>query len=448
MTYLVPVIFFTGLFVGNIITSGSQRATIFIGILDEDIGYDQEYYEYLPDVYNLSSNPKSLGSLLVDLLEHNTQILVDDFNSDETEVRIQTYAGLEELKDDVETQSINLGVVIPENFTTIVLARYNTQHFLENGVFIQDLPNTGGNTSALVIVDQSFVSYLVSTFFSTVYSSFTEDIYGSGVFNNENTGKYEYEFIDVTGDDEIDVNGDDEINSFFRQFPSFILVIILLNLVSVVSILSEENEQKTTTRMMMSQMPNSYLFIAIVVNQILVGTIQMLLSSLIIEMIIDLPLLMWLKIFVVIQFANINIAGLGLLIASAGGDKKYSLYFATMMIPTLLMISGIIFPLENFFRIYIVEAWDFHLLEIFPTFVTTKAINMTIFDGATFGDLLHRNLPLLVIFSVMWLLLGLIIYSVRVMRSKMFDRLTMKIQNSYYGTKHRIIKRYNFTIKR
>jgi hypothetical protein len=38
--------------------------------------------------------------------------------------------------------------------------------------------------------------------------------------------------------------------------------------------------------------------------------------------------------------------------------------------------------------------------------------------GATFGDLLSRNLPSLVTFSVMWFIAGVRVFNTRVMRSK------------------------------
>ena len=96
----------------------------------------------------------------------------------------------------IEIQSLVIGVVIPENFTEMVLATYNTQYNLVNSAYL-DLPLNGGNTTVTVLGDQSISEYQNAySLFTDALDSFTNQIYGLSVFADQEIvgGNADFEF--------------------------------------------------------------------------------------------------------------------------------------------------------------------------------------------------------------------------------------------------------------
>ena len=53
-------------FFGFIFSGDGGEVSITIGYVNLDEGYDSDYYQYLPDNFNLTKNPENMGSLFFD----------------------------------------------------------------------------------------------------------------------------------------------------------------------------------------------------------------------------------------------------------------------------------------------------------------------------------------------------------------------------------------------
>ena len=142
LVLILPIIFFS--FFGFAFGAPEADNVTLIGYVDEDIGYDVDFSDIIPDAFKVSDKQSTLGELFIDLVESHRQLLVN--NSDELE--FVKYSTVDELIGDVETQNIQLGLFIPSNFTESILSGYNDRY---SSLFSQNITGYPLNTQTSLI---------------------------------------------------------------------------------------------------------------------------------------------------------------------------------------------------------------------------------------------------------------------------------------------------------
>ena len=100
---------------------------------------------------------------MIELLDNQTEVLIENMDIRSMVVNIVTYDDLESLTKDIESQSLYVGVVIPQNFTEFILKTYNSQYNKTNGVPVDGLPKGEGNSSVTLLGDPSVSNYQISS---------------------------------------------------------------------------------------------------------------------------------------------------------------------------------------------------------------------------------------------------------------------------------------------
>ncbi len=402
---IISPIIFMGFF-GFIFNSDGGEVSITIGYVNLDEGYESDYYQYLPDNFNLTKNPENMGSLFFDIYENKTTQLSDAFEDSLYVLEIQSFSNREDMISSIEKQSLIVGVIIPENFTEMILATYNTQYNNANGMYL-DLPRSGGNTTVTILGDQSISEYQNAySLFVDALDSFTDQIYGLGVFADQELvgGNAFFDFRSAGVD----------ISNFQYMLSGLIVFVIIMNMTNVASVLAEEREIGTINRFKMSTIPSSHIFIATTLTQLIVGTIQLAIAAVIIEMWgVHLTLAAWLRVFLVLQITNINITGLGMVVAAFARSKQEATTVTSIFSAPLGFLSGAFLPVPD---VWVIKAWNIQAWDIIPSYHSVQSVQAIFIDNAVLADLL-RPLLLLSIFSVVWFLIGLVVYRRRVIKS-------------------------------
>lgn len=402
---IISPIIFMGFF-GFVFNSDAGEVPILIGYVNHDEGYNSDYYQYLPDNFNLTENPENLGSLFFDIFDNSTKLLSDAFEDRFYSLSIRSFSDEEDMISAIEIQSVVVGVIIPENFTEMVLATYNTQYSRSNGVYL-DLPSLGGNTSVTVMGDQSVSEYQNTySLFVDVLNGYTDQIYGMNVFTDQELigGHTDFEFYRAGVD----------ISNFQYMLSGLIVFVIIMNMTNVASVLAEEKEIGTINRFKMSLLPSSHIFIATTLTQLIVGTIQLLIAAVIIEMWgVHLTFAAWMRVYLILQITNINITGLGMIVAAFAKTKQDATTITSVFAAPLGFLSGAFLPVPE---VWVVKAWNIQVWDIIPSYHSVQSVQAIFIDNAVLADVI-RPLLLLSIFSVVWFIIGLMVYNKRVIKS-------------------------------
>ena len=407
MVILAPVIFFT--FFGYVFAPQANDVILSVGLLNNDTGYTDDYFRILPEQWNTSktSNPQSMGHLFSDLFANNTGLLTQSLEDSTLLVDIIVYDDDEVLLKDLQTQVVSLGILIPKNFTEILLSTFNTQYSRANGQYYEGLPRFGGNTSLTLMGDPSVSSYQSAiSVVSDAFTGFTDQIYGIQVFASQelNGGNLDFEFV----------NKGTEVSTFHYFAGGFIIFVILLNMISVSGILAEEKETGTINRIKMSLVPDYYLFLAIIVMQIVVATVQIAISAFFINMNgVDISFVSWLRIYFILQLANINITGLGLIIAAFAKSQKDASNITGILVAPLGFLSGSFLPVPE---AWLIKSLNLQFWDILPSYHAVQAVTKIFLEEVTLSAL-SREISFLVVLSFAWLIIGLFVYNKRVIKA-------------------------------
>lgn len=406
MVILAPVIFFT--FFGYVFTPQTDNVILSVGVLNNDVGYAEDYFPILPDNYNrTTSNPQSLGHLFSDLLANYTGILTQSQEGSNLLLDIVIYDDEEVILKDLQTQVVSLGIIIPENFTEILLATYNTQYSLASGQYHEELPRFGGNTSLTLMGDPSVSSYQIAiSIVSDAFTGFTDQIYGMQVFASQDLigGNLDFEFVNKGAD----------VSNFHWFAGGFIIFVILLNMISVSGILAEEKEVGTINRIKMSLVPDYYLFLAIIIMQVVVATIQIAISAFFIHMNgVDISFGSWMRVFFILQLANINVTGLGLIIAAFAKTQKDASNITGILVAPLGFLSGSFLPVPE---AWLIKSINLQFWDILPSYHAVQAVTKIFLEEVTLSEL-SREISFLVVLSFAWLVIGLFVYNKRVIKA-------------------------------
>ncbi len=401
---LSPILFFG--FFGYVFTPQESGLVLNIGFINEDTGYSSDYTGIIPNSFS-SADRNTLSDMFFDLFENYTITVLPSFNRSNTQLDLISYSDEQTMINNVETNRIDIGIIMPADFTEVILGIYNLNYYSINGVFLQDLPTEVSNTTIRVLGDPSLTDYQTAySLFSDILNSFTESIYGEEVFSDTEFagGEIEYNIHNIGSD----------ISEYHYFVGGFLVFLVLLNMINVAGIMAEEKETGTINRIKLSLMPSYKLFIAITVMQILTMTVQLFISAIIIKLQgVDISFIGWINIFIVMQIANVNITGIGLIIASFSRSQKDATSIAGILSSPLGFLSGVFVPLPD---VYIVKSIDLQFWAIIPSYHAVTAVQSIIVQGSGITEVIS-SLIWLSSFSIIWFFIGLKVYNKRVINS-------------------------------
>ncbi|MHA2249610.1 MAG: ABC transporter permease [Candidatus Kariarchaeaceae archaeon] len=395
-----PIVFFS--FFGLVFGTENESRTRTIGFINEDIGYDTlDFSDIIPHKFLIAGNSSNFGNLYVELLKNHIDLLVESPIS----LSMKAYTDYEELRKDVEIQVLNVGIIIPKNFTEAMLSGYNDGYHTKNGLYKDDYP-INVNTTISVLGDLSVEAYRSSI--SILYQSFTvftEEIYGIGRFVDFpiEGGFLDFESRSIYSD---------EYTMFHFFAPGFLVFLIILQMINIANLLVEEKEKQTINRIKLALLPEWILFLGLFLAQFVIVSVQIGIAISILSFWgLTASALNWMKIFIILQVTNFNVSGLALIISSFVKTKDSAGSATGLLSAPIGFLSGAFLPVPE---VYVIKALNIQIWDILPTYHSNTAVTKLLLEDAPLSDL-TKPIVLLSLFAIIWFTIGLLIYRKRVL---------------------------------
>ncbi len=404
LVFVLPILFFS--FFG--IAFGAEEGTEnrVIGYVDEDLGFALDFSDIIPNNYLVSDNKSTFGALFIDLMDNHRNLIVN------TSINFEflEYGSIDELVRDVETQNVQLGLYIPKNFTESLLSGYNARY---SSIYSQNITGYPLDvfTSLITYGDPTVSEYQsVNSLINEAMTNYESQITGIGAFIDEPLSGGNIELTQISQSQD-----DNEEHTLFNQLvPGFMVFFIILQMTTVSGLLVEEKEELTINRIKISPMSNWKFFVGLFMAQFITVSIQLVITVFTVEFWgFHATFDQWWQVFVVLQVTNFNISGLSLIIASYVKTAKDSTSATTILAAPLGFLSGAFLPVPD---VFVVKAWNIQIWDIIPTYHSNEALDAILHDNANLSDVL-TSLLILLAFSLLWYVIGLLVYRTRVIRA-------------------------------
>lgn len=393
---LAPIIFFS--FFGFIFNTGDNTIIRNIGVINNDQGALQSIESIIPTDYPVELRHNSLSSLYLDMMANHTTFLINT----EIEVVIRFYDNLDDLIADTETSSISVGLVFDTDFTNSILAQIN--QIRGQPIFDVEMTNitvtTYGDTTTTNY--QSGISLVQKSL-----TSFVSDFIGFEAQYGENPkgGYLSYETNTIQTE---------EFNQFSFFAAGFLVFLIILQSMTVASLLASEKSKQTIMRMKLGEIQAYELFAGYTLGQIIAFSLQFVISVFTLQFWgIDLTVTGWANVFLVSQMTNITIIGLSLIVATFVKSSEDAMTVAGIGSAPLGFLSGSFTPVPE---VYIIKSINFQFWDLIPTYPASQAMTNIIFNHAKFTELLGY-LTTLLIYGLAVFILGIVLF-----KKNVFDR--------------------------
>ncbi|MDH5402525.1 MAG: ABC transporter permease [Candidatus Heimdallarchaeota archaeon] len=382
MVFMSPIVFFA--FFGFIFGSGNNGdITYQIAYINNDLGSSLDYTDFIPAELNYNSN--NLGDLYLDTLANNTSLI----SNSGTTLELIQYSNVEEMTKDIEKQVVLIGIIIPYSFTESLLASYN---YIQNNSLAEFPVNV---TSVVKIFgDPSSSNYQSGV--ALIHSSLND--YSNLILQTELEGG------NITTN-QFEVNLE-ELSQFAYFVPGFLIFLVILQLVSMSGILVYEKESGSMERIKLSLIKSEELFGGLLLSNIIIATIQFILSLVVITIFgFHASGSQWFIGYVIYLIATINISGIAMIIASFTNTTQDASSVSGIMSAPFGFLSGAFLPVPAVWLIKnSLQIWD-----IIPTYHATQAMTSVLIDNASMVDIL-KPLSFLLIFAFLWYGIGFIIF--------------------------------------
>jgi len=397
--FVAPVIFFAFF---SLIFGGHPSA------VDRSIGYmnlDQGNNGTLmiPHQFHVSQNTSQYGALFIDLLDHYPNLLTDS----PIHLHLVAYADTSALIHDLQGQNIAIGFVLPANFSKSILSDYNEKLVLLNGTANPSYPTAV--TSTVTVYGDPSVQVYQSTYslLSESYQAFANRIYGNPAITHIQVSGGNLKFHN-------EAISNNNLTEFDYVIPGFIVFFVIIQMIDVSTQLGQEQGKHTIQRLKLSKIGNWELFIGIVISQLIITTIQLLLSVPVLWVLhFRHSVIEWTYAFVILQLMNINLSGIALLIASVGKNAEDANKIAGLLATPLGFLSGAFLPVP---AVWLVKSLNIQFWDLIPPYEANVAVSKIFLEQATLLDV-SRQIGFLLVYTIIWLLIGLIVYQKRVIQA-------------------------------
>ena len=347
-------------------------------VINDDIGYTNgtTTYEY--------------GELLVSTLESLTyppeegeepQTIFYVYETDEYNQSVEDFLLTEE-------HDLHFTMIIPENFSEVIF-NFN------NDVVISVVgdPATGTYHSAVSL-------------FNSIYNEFV-DAARDGLGDNTGQITIVENYIGIAGNTTV----------FDLMVPGFVIIGIVMNIVFVASVITEEYEFKTLEKLQLTPMRAVHLIAGLSLAQLLIALVQ-------IVVLFALSLLFGYNAtgsFVVggliAWILSLSMLGIGMIIGSISKKSTIAGSISSVVAIPLYMIT--FFPVWGIQQIQMFQISGnvVGVFDLLPTNTATRMIIQAMTYGQTFSDL-GFEFGLLIVVTLIYLIIGLVLVSIFRLRPK------------------------------
>jgi ABC-2 type transport system permease protein len=347
-------------------------------VINNDVGYTDGpiTYEY--------------GELLIDTLESLTypveegedpQTIFYVYEVDEYNQSVEDYL----LNED---HDLHFTMIIPENFSQVIFSINN-----EVKITVVGDPATGTYHSAVSI-------------FNTIFNEFV-DTAREGLGDDTGQITIVENFIGIAGNTTV----------FDLMVPGFIIIGIVMNIVFVATVVTEEYEFKTLEKLQLTPMRAIHLIGGLSLSQLLIALVQVI-------VLLALAFVFGYNaigsFFVggfIAWLMSLSMLGIGLIIASF--SKKSSIAGSISSVGAIPLYMITFFPVWGIQQIPMFKIGGnvVSVFDILPTNIATRMMIEAMTYGQTFSDL-GFEFGLLIIVTLIYLVIGLVLVSIFRLRPK------------------------------
>lgn len=347
-------------------------------VINEDIGHtnDSTTYQFGESLIN------TLGNVTYPLEEGEVPMSI--FYIFETDVYNQStedYLIYEE-------HGLHLTLIIPENFSEVV---FNFDNDVR--VTVVGDPLTG--------VYQNSVST-----FTTIYNEFVDAVRFS---LGDDTGQ------SVIEEHHIGIVGNTTI--FDLMVPGFVIIGIVMNIVFVSSILTEEYELKTLEKLQLTPMRTIHLIGGLSLTQLFVALVQIIVLFALSLAFGYNAIGSFILAGVIVWIMSLSMSAIGMIIAAFSKKGTIASSISSVVAIPLYMIT--FFPVWGIETIpmFQINGNVFGVFDILPTNLATRMVNQVMIYGQTLSDLTFEFVSLIIV-TVIYLTIGLVLISTFKLRPK------------------------------
>ena len=398
MIILTPIIFFSffGFIYGSV---GGGNQVQLIGIINNDIGNGENLTEIIPNnLISSTSDDRTFGGLYLDLLQNNTQKLVDS----QLTLDLKFYRTEDEMRKDIEIQVISLGLIIPSNFTAALYYGYME--------LLNETTALPVSTSLLLLGDPSQQAYLSTLAVITEsLTTFEDQIYGANrLYSQAPDGGY------LTISTKYIAQG--SISAFQFAVAGFLVFNALLQMISTTTFMAKEKEMKTINRLNLSDMKTWELFSGFTVAQLSIFSGQFVISIVVLSFwSIILTVVQWLRIYLLLLITTLALTGLSLIVAALVKTADDASTITGIASAPLGFLSGSFLPVPT---VYIIKSLNFQFWDLIPTYHANQAIFEIIVNNQTLMDVM-RNVLFLIFYTILIYILGIFTYNRKVIKGNL-----------------------------
>jgi ABC-2 type transport system permease protein len=289
---------------------------------------------------------------------------------------------LNELKIKIKEKEIDIGIVIPENYTEILNNAKNQINDSSSITFYGSMNNLHYTVAAVMIAD---------------------------VVNTQGMDAIQFSLPMPISENFLEKKL--PLNEFDSYVPGLITLSILMILFPATASIVKENDKKTLLRLKLSRLGAVNFLVGISIVQAFIAIIALIISYWSALGLGYRPVGSFRMILLVGVVSSLSMVSISLVVASFLNTIFDVLTVGCFPFFLLMFFSGSMFPLPNM-KVFSIYGYSFGLTDVLPLTHTANAFNKILNYGAGINDVLF-DINMIVILTVIYFVAGLFLYQKR-----------------------------------
>ncbi|MCL1918312.1 MAG: ABC transporter permease [Peptococcaceae bacterium] len=210
---------------------------------------------------------------------------------------------------------------------------------------------------------------------------------------------------------------DENMNSEFDAMaPGLMMISIFFLLILSAMVLTQEAENRTLRRLLLSKLKSWELYAGITLSQVTLAVVML-------PMVIAVSYLLGFRsngslivTFGIGCLASLSAIGIGMMIAAVSRNGRDAFIIGNAVITPLFFLSGMLFPPSNL-AFASVAGMDIGFLSLLPSVPAVSAANKVLFNNAGLADILP-DMTLLAILTIVYWSVGVLLFERKYMRCR------------------------------
>ncbi len=334
------------------------------------------YYGTEQVVYNVGIVNFDTGNQSAELIK----ILKEATGEQNTgQFKVFSYAGKAELEEKVKAKAVDIGVILPDNYSKALLMSKNDKKSTASVELIGSMSNTRYTVSAVLVWDI--------------------------------IGRQGIEMAEITLPADIKetfVEKKLPLNEFEGYVPGMLSLAVLMVLFTACASIVKENDKRTLVRLRLSRLGAFNFLFGISIVQSVIAVLAVILSYLTALGLGYKPVGDFAPVLVVGVISSFSMVAVSLLVASFLNTVFDVLTIGCFPFFILMFFSGSMFPLPKM-NMLTVAGHPFGITDVLPLTHTSNAFNKILNFGSGLSDV-GFDIFMIAVLSVVYFLLGLVLY--------------------------------------